>query len=82
MKNRISIQNPCPENWEEMQDAPEGKFCEKCSKCVVDLTEKTDDQIQEMIRQAEGKEICRQGSQRDPCLQRRQELLWLPILPL
>lgn len=55
---KIKIKNPCPENWEEMQDAPEGKFCEKCSKCVVDLTEKTNNQIQEMIRQAEGKEIC------------------------
>jgi hypothetical protein len=54
----IKIKNPCSENWENMQDAPEGKFCEKCSKCVIDFTEKTNVQIQEIMKQAEGKEIC------------------------
>lgn len=58
MKNHIKIQNPCPENWENMQDSPEGKFCEKCSKCVVDFTDKTDKQVQDIFKTANGKEIC------------------------
>jgi hypothetical protein len=58
MKNQIKIQNPCPENWDVMQDAPQGKFCEKCSKCVVDLTDKTDEQITDIFKIANGKEIC------------------------
>lgn len=58
MKNQIKIQNPCPENWENMQNSPEGKFCEKCSKCVVDFTDKTDEQIKDVFESANGKEIC------------------------
>ncbi len=58
MKNNIRIIKPCLENWESMRDSAEGRFCEKCSKCVIDLTERTDDQIQEIMKQAEGKEIC------------------------
>ncbi|MCA6069475.1 carboxypeptidase-like regulatory domain-containing protein [Chryseobacterium sp. RG1] len=58
MKNHIKIQNPCPENWENMQDSAEGKFCKKCSKCVVDFTDKTDKQVQDIFKTANGKEIC------------------------
>ncbi|BAP33631.1 uncharacterized protein CHSO_4594 [Chryseobacterium sp. StRB126] len=58
MKNRIKIHNPCPEKWDDMQDFPSGKFCEKCSKCVIDLTDKTDQQIRDIIKAANGKEIC------------------------
>jgi hypothetical protein len=58
MKNRIKINNPCPENWDDMQDFPTGKFCEKCSKCVVELTDKTEKQIHDIVTAAQGKEIC------------------------
>lgn len=58
MKNQIKIHNPCPENWDDMQDFPSGKFCDKCSKCVIDFTDKTDEQIQDILTIANGKEIC------------------------
>ncbi|MDR6405709.1 MULTISPECIES: hypothetical protein [Chryseobacterium] len=58
IKNEIKIHNPCPENWEAMQDASEGKFCEKCSKCVVDFTDKTEGEIQDIFKTADEKEIC------------------------
>ncbi|MEY8761108.1 hypothetical protein [Chryseobacterium tongliaoense] len=41
-----------------MQNSIEGKFCEKCSKCVIDFTDKTDKQIQNIFKKADGKEIC------------------------
>ncbi|WP_079243391.1 hypothetical protein [Chryseobacterium indologenes] len=68
MKNQIKIPNPCPENWENMQDFPSGKFCEKCSKCVVDFTEKTDTQINEILQMANGQEICGRISKRSLAL--------------
>lgn len=68
MKNQIKIPTPCPENWENMQDFPSGKFCEKCSKCVVDFTEKTDEQINEILQTANGKEICGRISKRSLAL--------------
>jgi len=55
---KIKINNPCPEDWEAMQDYPEGKFCDKCSKCVVDFTDKTNDEVQDIFNDANGKEIC------------------------
>lgn len=64
MKNQIRVPTPCPENWENMQDFPSGKFCEKCSKCVIDFTEKTDEQIHKILKTANGKEICGRISKR------------------
>lgn len=55
---RIKINTPCPESWNAMQDSPQGKFCEICSKCVVDFTDKTDHEITEIFADAKGKEIC------------------------
>lgn len=46
---KIRINNPCPEKWEDMQDSSEGKFCDKCSKKVWDLTDKTDSQIEKIM---------------------------------
>ena len=58
MKSQIKIQNPCSENWNDMKDFSLGKFCEKCSKCVVDFTDKTDAQVHDIFKTANGKEIC------------------------
>lgn len=55
---RINITNPCPENWDNMQDSKEGKFCEICSKCLIDFTEKTDHEIKEIIDHTNGKRVC------------------------
>lgn len=64
MRNQIKINNPCPEKWDNMQDSSEGKFCEKCSKCVVDFTDKTNEQIQNVLSDSNGKEICGRISSR------------------
>ncbi len=58
MKKNIIINNPCSENWNDMEDFSLGKFCEKCSKCVVDFTDKTDAQVHDIFKTANGKEIC------------------------
>lgn len=55
---KISITNPCPENWDNMQDSEEGKFCEVCSRCVIDFSEKTDQEIKEIIDQTNSKRVC------------------------
>ncbi|KNB62987.1 hypothetical protein [Chryseobacterium sp. Hurlbut01] len=55
---KTSITNPCPENWDNMQDSPQGKFCEICSRCVIDFTEKTNQEIKDIIDQTNGKRIC------------------------
>ncbi|MEG1592719.1 hypothetical protein [Chryseobacterium sp.] len=57
MMNIIQIETPCEENWDNMHDIPEGKFCDLCSKKVLDLTQKTDDEISQLLDASNGK-IC------------------------
>lgn len=52
---KISIPQPCHENWNEMLPEEKGRFCLSCQKCVLDLTKMTDDEILNISKQ---KDIC------------------------
>lgn len=53
---KLSISKPCLENWEHMKDIPEGKYCAVCCKNVVDFTNKTQKEIQEIYNK--DKNVC------------------------
>ena len=55
--SNIQINNPCPENWDEMQPKEKGKFCDKCCKVVMDFTSKTTEEILDVLKSAKEK-IC------------------------
>lgn len=57
MMKIIQIENPCEEKWDNMQNISDGKFCDLCSKKVLDLTQKTDDEIFHLLNTSNGK-IC------------------------
>lgn len=42
---KFVIKEPCHEDWEKMTPQQQGRFCEVCAKCVVDLTQKTPEEI-------------------------------------
>jgi len=44
-KLEIQINDPCHENWENMSLADKGRFCDVCSKVVVDFTSYSDEQL-------------------------------------
>ena len=45
-KYKITIPEPCHENWDEMTPRENGRFCMSCSKTVVDFTSMLPDEIQ------------------------------------
>ncbi len=44
-KTTLLLTNPCSENWGSMQASSKGRYCETCSKHIVDLTAKTDAEL-------------------------------------
>lgn len=55
MKSKqLKIDKPCSENWEKMTPTERGRFCDKCSKNVVDLTRKTPAEIFKIYKENKG----------------------------
>lgn len=42
---QVSIANPCHENWNKMNPAEKGRFCDSCKKQVMDFTNMSDSQL-------------------------------------
>jgi hypothetical protein len=53
-----TINNPCPEQWNEMSKRDQGRFCGKCAKLVFDFTKKTTQEIIDFLSARKGEEIC------------------------
>lgn len=54
----LNIPKPCHENWDEMSPTEKGRFCNVCSKTVVDFTKMTDEESLNYFRANKGKRIC------------------------
>lgn len=58
MKQHISIPKPCHEDWNKMNPNNEGKFCNSCSKTVVDFTKMSKEEIHTYFKQKSGENTC------------------------
>ena len=64
MKNKfIKLQTPCSESWENMTPNEKGRFCDSCSKNVIDLTKMSISEITTIMKQSDGS-ICARINQR------------------
>lgn len=52
---KLTIDNPCKQNWNSMTESDVGKYCSHCSKTVVDFTKMTDDEVIHIIEHTSGK---------------------------
>ena len=51
----ISIPQPCHEDWNQMTAEEKGRHCALCNKVVIDFTDKTEEELTEILRGTSGK---------------------------
>lgn len=54
----ISIPKPCHEDWSQMTPNEKGRFCQSCTKTVVDFTKMSTSEIQDYIYKNKNQRIC------------------------
>lgn len=55
---KISIPEPCSEDWDKMMPTENGRFCLSCSKTVIDFSSMLPEEIQHYFIQNQNKKIC------------------------
>ncbi|MBW8524685.1 hypothetical protein K0U91_08265 [Chryseobacterium chendengshani] len=54
----LRIEKPCTESLENMHDVSEGKFCDLCSKTVIDFSHLNKFEITNIIIESRNKKVC------------------------
>ncbi|WP_248724411.1 energy transducer TonB [Seonamhaeicola sp. ML3] len=54
----IKIPEPCHEDWNTMTPKEKGRYCDACSKTVIDFTKMNTNEIQDFVNLNMGKRIC------------------------
>lgn len=57
-KYKITIPEPCHEDWNKMSPKDNGRFCLSCSKTVVDFTAMLPEEIQHFFIQNQNENVC------------------------
>jgi hypothetical protein len=55
---RITVPEPCRENWHNMTPKEQGRFCGSCKKIVVDFSTMNDREILDYFAKAAGRPTC------------------------
>ncbi|RXM46641.1 hypothetical protein [Flavobacterium sp. YO12] len=78
-KIKISIPEPCHENWLEMSLTEKGKFCCSCQKNVIDFTKSSDREIS--VAYNKSKNLCGRFSitqlNREMIIPKEKKTIWM-----
>ena len=56
--SNISIPEPCHENWAEFTSTEKGAFCGSCQIDVVDFSNKSPEEVKNILKKNAGKHLC------------------------
>ena len=56
-KIKLSVPEPCKEDWDKMTPAEKGRYCSHCNKSVIDFSTYTDRELLDFFAKAKG-HIC------------------------
>ncbi|OXB18453.1 energy transducer TonB [Flavobacterium reichenbachii] len=56
--HKITVPEPCHEDWDKMMPKDNGRFCMSCSKTIVDFTSMLPEEIQHFLIQNQTERIC------------------------
>jgi hypothetical protein len=54
---KLSVPEPCKQDWDAMTPDAQGRFCSMCAKSVIDFTGMSDQQISQVVLAGNGK-VC------------------------
>ncbi len=54
----VRVPEPCHEDWNKMKPEEKGRFCNSCSKTVVDFSNKTDYEIKKVLEESPKGHVC------------------------
>ena len=57
-KFKLTIPEPCHEDWDKMTPKDSGRFCMNCSKIVIDFTTMLPEEVQHFFIQNQNERIC------------------------
>ncbi|QSW90792.1 hypothetical protein J0383_08275 [Flavobacterium endoglycinae] len=57
-KHKISIPEPCHENWDNMTPTENGRFCMSCAKTVIDFSVMLPEEIKRYFAEHQNERIC------------------------
>ncbi len=58
VKKQFDIKTPCSEDWNKMKKEEGARFCDSCSKSVIDFTEMSQTQISDYLHAQQGNRVC------------------------
>ena len=55
---KLSLDNPCSENWDAMNTVATGRFCQSCQKTVTDFSQYTDSELMDFFKKRNYQPLC------------------------
>lgn len=55
---KLSLDNPCSENWDAMNAVATGRFCQSCQKTVTDFSQFSDSELMDFFKKRNYQPLC------------------------